>query len=158
MFAHSSRFLAIQKRCLVSKTTPLSIPSLNDFRDSEPREKRMQEPVGRSWSVRELRRKSFDDLHRLWHVLYKERNMLLTEHHLSQRKQIIMPQPERIQKTKKSMGAIRHVLGERKREKLARIAFARKEQVQGETSEMDVEDEFYLDGDEGLPKGSKDSS
>lgn len=59
------------------------------------------------------------------YVLYKERNMLLTEAKLATRSQIIMPQPERLQKVKKSMGAIRHVLGERKREKLAAVALRR---------------------------------
>jgi hypothetical protein len=51
--------------------------------------------------------------------------MLLTELQLSQRHQIVMPQPERIQKVKKSMGAIRQVLGERKKEKLAQHALKR---------------------------------
>lgn len=27
----------------------------------------MQEPVGRSWTVKELRRKSYDDMHKLWY-------------------------------------------------------------------------------------------
>ena len=44
--------------------------------------------------------------------------MLLTEQQLSRRKQIIFPQPERLKKVRKSMGAIRHVLGERKRERI----------------------------------------
>ena len=44
--------------------------------------------------------------------------MLLTEQQLSRRKQIIFPQPERLQKVGKSMGAIRQVLGERKRERI----------------------------------------
>jgi len=97
---------------------PVSFSNLDAFRDSVPRHKRMAEPVGRSWSVTELRRKSFDDLHKLWYVLYKERNMLLTEQQLSRRKGLIFPQPERIRKVQKSMGAIKHVLGERKQEAL----------------------------------------
>jgi Mitochondrial 39-S ribosomal protein L47 (MRP-L47) len=44
--------------------------------------------------------------------------MLLTEKQLSRRKSLNFPQPERILKVRKSMGAIKHVLGERKREHL----------------------------------------
>lgn len=95
---------------------------LDAFRDPLTREERIQNPVGRSWHARELRRKSFDDLHKLWFVLYKERNMLLTEGHLARRHQTLMIQPERLRKVRKSMGAIKQVLGERKREKLASFA------------------------------------
>jgi hypothetical protein len=48
--------------------------------------------------------------------------MLLTEKQLSRRKGVIFPQPQRVKKVQKSMGAIRHVLGERKRDKLASLA------------------------------------
>lgn len=44
--------------------------------------------------------------------------MLLTEQQLSRRKQIIFPQPERLKKVGKSLGAIRQVLGERKQERI----------------------------------------
>ena len=44
--------------------------------------------------------------------------MLLTEQQLSRRRGIVFPQPERQTKVRKSMGAIKQVLGERKREKL----------------------------------------
>mmetsp|Transcript_31298 Transcript_31298/g.74661 ORF Transcript_31298/g.74661 Transcript_31298/m.74661 type:complete len:230 (+) Transcript_31298:111-800(+) len=92
---------------------------LDAFRDTVPKEKRDAEPVGRSWSAKELRRKSYDDLHKLWLVLYKEKNMLMTEANLARRHGYQMIQPERKRKVRKSMGAIKHVLGERKRVKLA---------------------------------------
>jgi hypothetical protein len=58
--------------------------------------------------------------------------MLLTELHLARRHSMIMPQPERLQKIKKSMGAIRHVLGERKTEKLAVVALRHAEREEAE--------------------------
>ena len=45
--------------------------------------------------------------------------MLLTEKNLSRRKSMVFPQPERWKKVKRSMAAIKVVLGERKREKIA---------------------------------------
>ncbi|KAL7535359.1 hypothetical protein ACHAXR_006441 [Thalassiosira sp. AJA248-18] len=92
---------------------------LDQFRDLVPVEKRESETVGRSWRAAELRRKSYDDLHKLWYVLYKEKNLLLTESNLARRHGYEMVQPERRKKVRKSMGAIKHVLGERKRKKIA---------------------------------------
>ena len=115
---------------------------LDAFRDMVPKEKREAEPVGRSWSVRELRRKSYEDLHKLWYVLYKERNMLLTESNLSRRHGYTMIQPNRRQKVRKSMGAIKHVLGERKRAKIAdhRAYLAELERFNGLMAELKLEE------------------
>lgn len=63
--------------------------------------------------------------------------MLLTEQQLSRRRGVVFPQPERIRKVRKSMGAIRQVLGERKREKLSQLAMDR---LQDDDSNMDVDD------------------
>jgi hypothetical protein len=74
-------------------------------------------------------------------VLYKERNMLLTELQLSRRRKLVFPQPDRMAKVRKSLGAVRHVLGERKRDKLSQLAF---NQLQKDTEEEDNDD----DGDD----------
>jgi hypothetical protein len=76
------------------------------------------------------------------YVLYKERNMLLTEQQLSRRKGLIFPQPDRILKVRKSMGAIKHVLGERKREHLFRFKAAREANIATD------------DNDESLPQSA----
>jgi hypothetical protein len=60
--------------------------------------------------------------------------MLLTEEQLSRRKGLVFPQPERIRKVRKSMGAIKHVLGERKRHHLARLQIKKKEQTESSSS------------------------
>mmetsp|Transcript_29055 Transcript_29055/g.58148 ORF Transcript_29055/g.58148 Transcript_29055/m.58148 type:complete len:261 (+) Transcript_29055:191-973(+) len=119
-----------------------STSPLDQFRDLVPREKRDTETVGRSWTVKELRRKSYEDLHKLWYVLYKERNMLLTEANLARRHGYYMIQPERRLKVKKSMGAIKHVLGERKRKKIAehRQYLAEVERLGGLVGKVDLHD------------------
>jgi len=117
-----------------------STSPLDAFRDTVSREKRQTERVGRSWSVKELRRKSYDDLQKLWLVLYKEKNMLLTEANLARRHGYMMIQPDRRKKVRKSMGAIRHVLGERKRSKIAdhKLYLEELERVGALLEELDV--------------------
>lgn len=58
--------------------------------------------------------KSFDDLHKLWYVLLKEKNALLTEFYDCESRNLQMPHPERLHKVKLSMKRLKGVLNERK--------------------------------------------
>ncbi len=55
---------------------------------------------GKTWSMDELRLKSNTDLHKLWYVLHKERNMLLSMEEIYGSKALPMPSHERIAKVK----------------------------------------------------------
>lgn len=92
---------------------------LDDFFVSFPELDNQKNPiypaVGRSWRTDELRQKSFDDLHKLWWVLLKERNSLAIERHSARAKGAMIINPSRIRKVRLSMNRIRVVLGERKR-------------------------------------------
>ncbi|XP_018577710.1 39S ribosomal protein L47, mitochondrial [Anoplophora glabripennis] len=68
---------------------------------------------GRSWKKEELRLKSNSDLHKLWYVLLKERNMLLTMEQEANDKIKLFPSPERIDKVEESMENLESVVRER---------------------------------------------
>ncbi|PON61074.1 Ribosomal protein [Parasponia andersonii] len=53
---------------------------------------------GRSWKASELRLKSWDDLQKLWYVLLKEKNMLMTQRQMLHAQNLRFPNPERIPK------------------------------------------------------------
>ncbi|XP_067647666.1 large ribosomal subunit protein uL29m [Eurosta solidaginis] len=69
--------------------------------------------VGRAWKLEELRIKSNKELHQLWYLLLKERNMLLTMEHECNDKMELFPSPERIDKVKISMDNLETVVRER---------------------------------------------
>jgi large subunit ribosomal protein L47 len=81
--------------------------------------------VGRPWGMVELRGKSFDDLHKLWYVLLKERNALETERLLGMAKGVRMVNPQRRKKVRLSMARIKVTLGERTRAHKAEVAAAK---------------------------------
>ncbi|XP_050412568.1 39S ribosomal protein L47, mitochondrial [Patella vulgata] len=86
---------------------------LDEFFDDEENWPKGTVKVGRPWRVDELRIKSNSDLHKLWYVLLKERNMLLTmEEHYTQESELF-PSPERIFKVEESMENILDVVKER---------------------------------------------
>lgn len=82
---------------------------LEEFFDANP-----TAPIaGRKWQARDLRRKSNEDLHKLWYVLLKERNMLHTMKNEARRIRSLLPAADRMRKVKKGMGAIKQVISER---------------------------------------------
>ncbi|KAK9818974.1 hypothetical protein WJX74_010648 [Apatococcus lobatus] len=85
---------------------------LEDFFDS-PRKEEERATAGRSWKASELRLKSWDDLHKLWYVLLKERNMLHSEALAAFAQQKSLQNPFRVRKVKNSMARLKHVLWER---------------------------------------------
>lgn len=71
---------------------------------------------GRSWTVQELRSKSWEDLHGLWWMCCRERNRIATAAHTRTHAEMGFGGAEgnaRDDSVKKTMRAIRHVLTER---------------------------------------------
>lgn len=71
----------------------------------------------RSWRASELRLKSFEDLHTLWFILLRERNLLSTQLEESRRLGVDIQQSTRVNerryRVRKSMSRIKFVLSER---------------------------------------------
>nr|CAD7441281.1 unnamed protein product [Timema bartmani] len=88
---------------------------LMDFFDDKKNWNANEVKVGRSWKLEELRIKSNGDLHKLWFVLLKEKNMLLTMEHTCKEKVRLFPNPERIDKVEESMENLEQVVRERNR-------------------------------------------
>ncbi|VVC44192.1 Ribosomal protein L47, mitochondrial [Cinara cedri] len=86
---------------------------LMEFFDNKKNWAVEQVKVGRSWKKDELRIKSNEDLHKLWFVLLKERNMLLTMEHECKAQFELFPNPERIDKVDESMQNLETVVRER---------------------------------------------
>lgn len=71
---------------------------LMEFFDDKKNWGKNEVKSGRAWTADELRLKSNSDLHKLWFVLLKEQNMLLTMEAEYDRKIQLFPSPERIDK------------------------------------------------------------
>ncbi|KAI8055992.1 mitochondrial 39-S ribosomal protein L47 (MRP-L47)-domain-containing protein [Syncephalis plumigaleata] len=72
--------------------------------------------AGRAWRAAELRQKSFEDLHKLWFIILKERNVLASQHAEAKRYGLTPQQFTtfgREVKCRKSMARILTVLRER---------------------------------------------
>jgi large subunit ribosomal protein L47 len=95
-------------------TSPLRLDLMEFFDDKKNWGERFVK-VGRSWRVDELRIRSNTDLHKLWYVLLKERNMLMTMEHECKRQLELFPNPERLDKVEESLENIETVVRERNR-------------------------------------------
>ena len=116
--AHHHHHHQQQNRHFFSSSASRNRHGLDDFVDSPPKKGEdgkpdPVEPIGRAWEAKELRIKSNEDLHKLWYVLLKERNMLNTESHLMRARNELFRHPTRITKVKKTMSRIKFVLTER---------------------------------------------
>ena len=99
-------------------STPLARKAQNPLEEFFEVERSTQDDqpaphYGRGWKASELRLKSWDDLHKLWYVLLKEKNMLMSQRQMLASESMRFPNPERISKVRRSMCRIKHVLTER---------------------------------------------
>ncbi|VDM34253.1 unnamed protein product [Hydatigera taeniaeformis] len=107
------KFALVQKSVSRSISLSAKILDLNEFFDDPKNWGVVSVKAGRPWRVDELRRKNSADLHCLWYILLKERNMLMTMEEEHWRRLERMPNPERFEKVEESMENILQVIEER---------------------------------------------
>lgn len=105
------RLIPITTSC--SFHTSSSKRDLMEFFDAKENWGENQVKCGRAWNKDELRIKSNKELHQLWFILLKEKNMLLTMEHECKDKMKLFPSPERIDKVEISMENLEAVVRER---------------------------------------------
>lgn len=86
---------------------------LMEFFDAKENWNKQSVKCGRPWRLEELRIKSNQDLHKLWYILLKERNALMTMEEEYKRRCELMPSPERLYKVDESMQNILFIVRER---------------------------------------------
>ncbi|XP_023218688.1 39S ribosomal protein L47, mitochondrial-like isoform X1 [Centruroides sculpturatus] len=105
----------ISQQMSKSLFTTTKLNDLMEFFDDQKNWGEQEVKSGRSWHKDELRIKSNSDLHKLWYILLKERNMLLTMQHAAKTECELFPSPERIDKVEESMENLEEVIRERNR-------------------------------------------
>ncbi|KAJ1502896.1 39S ribosomal protein L47, mitochondrial, partial [Coelomomyces lativittatus] len=100
-------------RPILQKSSAQNVRGLEEFFESRTSIPTNEIVTGRAWESADLRIKSFDDIHKLWYVILKERNMLETQKEESRRLCVPFLHAKRLQKCKSSMARIKQVLTER---------------------------------------------
>ncbi|CAH1127813.1 unnamed protein product [Ceutorhynchus assimilis] len=95
----------------ISTSPPLK--DLMEFFDQKDKWGGIEVKTGRAWNKEEMRLKSNTDLHKLWYILLKERNMLLTMEQDAKDQVRLFPNPERLDKVEISMENLEAVVRER---------------------------------------------
>nr|CAB3263983.1 39S ribosomal protein L47, mitochondrial-like [Phallusia mammillata] len=104
--------------------------------------KRKITKIGSPWTKDQLRRKSLLDLHKLWFVLLKERNMLLTLENICRETDEPMPGEERLEKVAESMSNLRDIITERETAKNMLLK-GTPDGVPGEWRKSSLGDSYY---------------
>ncbi|KAF8895515.1 mitochondrial 39-S ribosomal protein L47 (MRP-L47)-domain-containing protein [Infundibulicybe gibba] len=75
-------------------------------------------PTGRAWKASELRLKSFQDLHTLWYLVLRERNLLATQKEETRRMGVtntdLQVPADKVHQCRKTMARIKAVINERR--------------------------------------------
>ncbi|KAF9046570.1 mitochondrial 39-S ribosomal protein L47 (MRP-L47)-domain-containing protein [Panaeolus papilionaceus] len=91
---------------------------------------------GRAWRAEELRNKSFRDLHTLWYVALREKNLLATQKEEVRRMGVTNPDlqvsAEKVRQVRKTMARIKAVLNERRLAYQGAVEIAQREQANRE--------------------------
>ncbi|CAD5115208.1 DgyrCDS4201 [Dimorphilus gyrociliatus] len=109
---NNSVYFSTSSQALEKAKSP---PGLDEFFDAKENWNESTIKVGRPWLEDELRLKSNEDLHKLWYILLKERNMIMTMAEEYKRTANLMPAPERQEKVEESMENLLTVIRERDR-------------------------------------------
>ncbi|KAL4537984.1 hypothetical protein Ndes2526B_g04164 [Nannochloris sp. 'desiccata'] len=113
-FKQSALYIIFRGACALSTTS--RVQGLEEIIPKFPKEGEPLQSIGQAWTAKDLRQKSWDDLHKLWFVLAKERNLLQSEKLAYARARTQMPDPSRLTKVRKGMNRIKQVMSERLKE------------------------------------------
>ena len=73
--------------------------------------------AGKAWGPSLLRLKSTEDLHKLWYILLREKNIILSDSHLAKQHRMTIENRQKMLKVKQSMARLLTVVRERELEK-----------------------------------------